>query len=129
MAWLRWAAVALCALQGGYMAFDGGRALLLGSYLTPGSGEHAGQLGPWAGVVRAVGIDPESTGMELGFVVLGGLWLVAAAGLALGAGWAWWLGVALAVATLWYLVPGTAISVAVLVLLLTPPVRRALGPG
>jgi hypothetical protein len=29
--------------------------------------------------------------------------------------------------TLWYVVPGTVISVAVLVLLLTPPVRRALG--
>jgi len=59
---------------------------VVGSYLTPRSGEHAGQLGPWSRLV-------------------------------------------LAVATLWYLVPGTVIAGAVLVLLLTPPVRRVLGSG
>ncbi len=118
MAWARWLTVVLCAVQGGYMAFDGVRALVVGSYVTPGSGEHAGQLGPWARIVGAVGIPPESTGMKAGFVVLGAAWLVAAAGLAVGAGWAGWLGVVLAVGTLWYLVPGTVISVAVLVLLL-----------
>jgi hypothetical protein len=126
---LRWTTVALCVLQGGYLAFDGMRALAMGSYLTPSSGQHAGQLGPWARVVRAVGIAPESTGMKSAFVVLGVLWLALAVGLAVQASWAWWLGVVLAVGTLWYLVPGTVISVAVLVLLLTPPVRRALGRG
>jgi hypothetical protein len=35
----------------------------------------------------------------------------------------------LAIGTLWYLVPGTVLSVAVLLLLLSPPVRRALGRG
>lgn len=45
------------------------------------------------------------------------------------AGWAWPLGLVLAVGTLWYLVPGTVLSVLVLVLLLTPPVRSALGRG
>lgn len=118
MAWLRWLTVALCLVQGGYMAFDGVRALTVGSYLTPASGEHAGELGPWARIVRAVGIPPESTGMKLAFVGLGTAWLAAAVGLALGAEWARWLGIALAVATLWYLVPGTVISVAVLALLL-----------
>jgi hypothetical protein len=33
------------------------------------------------------------------------------------------------VGTLWYLVPGTVISVVVLALLLTHPVRKALGRG
>ena len=115
---LRWITVALCVVQGGYMAFDGMRALVVGSYLTPGSGDHAGQLGPWARLVRAVGIAPESTGMKAAFVVLGAAWLIAAAGLALGAQWGRWLGVVLAVGTLWYLVPGTLISVLLLVLLL-----------
>jgi hypothetical protein len=119
----------LCAVQGGYMLFDGVRALVVGSYSTPGAGEHAGQLGPWSRVVRAVGIQPESTGMKLAFVVLGLAWVVLAVGVAVGATRAWVLGLVLAVATLWYLVPGTVLSVLVLVLLLTPPVRRALGRG
>jgi hypothetical protein len=122
MAWAKWAAVALCAVQGGYMVFDGLRALVVGSYVTPRSGPHAGRLGPWARVVRAVGIPPESTGMKATFVVIGTGYLVAAGAWALGAGWARWLGLALAVATLWYLVPGTVISVAVLVLVLVAPV-------
>jgi hypothetical protein len=109
------------------MLLDGVRALLVGSYITPGSGEHAGQLGPWAGVVTAVGLHPESTLMKSAFVVLGASWLILALGIAVGAGWAWLGGLALAVATLWYLVPGTVLSIAVLALLLTPSVRAALG--
>jgi hypothetical protein len=35
---LRWIAVALSAVQGGYMALDGVRALMVGSYITPRSG-------------------------------------------------------------------------------------------
>ena len=115
---LRWIAVVACAVQGAYMLFVGVRALVVGTYLTPGSGEHAGQLGPWARVVRAVGIPPESTGMKAAFVVLGAAWLVAAAALAFGAGWAPSLGIVLAVASLWYLVPGTVLSLLVLVALL-----------
>ena len=92
MAWARWLAVVLCAVQGGYMVFDGVRALVVGSYITPRSGEHAGQLGPWARIVRAVGIDPESTAMKAAFVVLGAAYLVASAAWAAGAGWARWLG-------------------------------------
>jgi hypothetical protein len=118
----RWITVVLCLVQGGYMTFDGVRALTVGSYLTPGSGDHAGELGPWARLVRAVGIAPESTGMKVAFVVLGVAWLVAGVGLTLGAGWARWMGVVLAVATLWYLVPGTVISLLLLLLLLFAPV-------
>jgi hypothetical protein len=102
--------------------FDGIRALVVGSYVTPRSGPHAGELGPWARVVRAVGIPPESRGMKAAFIVLGVAYLVAAAGWALEAGWARWLGVVVAAGTLWYLVPGTVISLAVLVLLLVTEV-------
>jgi hypothetical protein len=129
VSWLRWVVVVLCLVLGGYMSFDGVRALAVGGYLTPSSGEHAGQLGPWARLVSAVGIPPESTAMKLIFVVLGVLWLATGIGVAVQASWAWPLGLALAVATLWYLVPGTFVSLLVLFLLLTPPVRRALGHG
>jgi hypothetical protein len=92
MPWVRWLTVALCAVQGGYLAFDGLRAIVVGSYVTPSSGDHAGELGPWARVVSAVGIPPASTGMKAGFVLLGTAWMVCAAGLAAGAagpdGWA-----------------------------------------
>ncbi len=124
---LKWSLVGLCLLQGGYMLLDGGRALVVGSYITPGSREHAGQLGPWSRLVSLVGVRPESTEMKLAFVVLGLLWLALGLGLATDAGWSWLAGIALATATLWYLVPGTVISIAVLVLLLTPAMRRALG--
>ena len=126
---LKWSTVILCLLQGGYMLLDGGRALMTGSYITPSSGEYAGQLGPWARLVSVVGIRPESTSMKLVFVVLGLLWLGSGLGVAAGAGWAWVAGVVLAVATLWYLVPGTLVSLAVLTLLLTPQMRRAMGRG
>jgi hypothetical protein len=122
---LRWCAVLLCLLQGAYMLLDGCRALVVGTYITPASGDHAGQLGPWARLVSTVGVEPESTQMKLGFVVLGVLWLALALALAGGADWSRAVGVPLAVGTLWYLVPGTVISLAVLVLLLTPATRRA----
>jgi len=124
---LRWITVAACLLQGGFMAFDGVRALGVGRYLTPGGGDHAGRLGPWSSVVAAVGIPPESTGMKAAFVVFGAAWLGVAVGLALRTDWVWIAGLVLAAGTLWYLVPGTVISIAVLALLLTPSGRRALG--
>ena len=127
MSSMKWGLVTLCALQGGYMLLDGVRALVVGSYITPGSGEHAGELGPWARVVAGAGVPPESTGMKATFVVLGALWLVLSAGIAVDSPWAWAAGLVLAVATLWYLVPGTLISLLVLGLLLTPAMRRPIG--
>jgi hypothetical protein len=53
----------------------------------------------------------------------------AGGGIAVGAGWAWQMGIALAVGPLWFLVAGTVLSVPVLVLLLTHSVREALGRG
>jgi hypothetical protein len=59
----------------------------------------AGQLGPWAGLVGRVGIAPESTGMKCAFVVFGALWITCGLG------------------------------ALVVVLLLTPTMRAALGRG
>lgn len=51
------------------------------------------------------------------------MWGVAIAAFALRQTWAWWAMAALAVGSLWYLVPGTVISVIVLALLVLPGVR------
>ncbi|MFC0112892.1 hypothetical protein [Kibdelosporangium aridum] len=123
MAVLTWITVVLCAVQGSYMLIDGSRALMTGSYITPSSGDHAGQLGPWARLVRGLGMEPESVAMKLTFVVLGLAWLAAAVGLAFEAGWSWTVALVVAIASLWYLIPGTVISVIVLVLLVATPLR------
>ena len=127
MSYAKWGVVILCAVQGGYMLLDGARALVVGSYITPGSGDHAGELGPWARLVSAVNIPPESAGMKAAFVLFGALWLVVCAGIAAGSARAWSAGLVLSLATLWYAVPGTLISLAVMTLLLTPALRRAVG--
>jgi hypothetical protein len=115
MTWVRIALVALGLIEGAWMTFDGGRALAVGDYVTPSSGAHAGQLGPWNYVVSAVGIPPRSTAMKLIFVVYGLSWLIIAFGLALGAGWALPAMLIAALATLWYLPVGTIFGVIQLV--------------
>jgi hypothetical protein len=111
MIWLRMAIVALGLVEGGWMAFDGTRALTLGDYVTPSTGAYAGQLGPWKYVVGAVGIPPRSTAMKLAFVAYGLGWLIISLGLAYRSAWAWRAMVIAAVATLWYLPVGTVFSV------------------
>ncbi|RSM70681.1 hypothetical protein DMH04_44540 [Kibdelosporangium aridum] len=123
MAVLQWIAVALCVVQGSYMLIDGIRALTTGSYITPSSGDHAGQLGPWARIVERAGIAPESAAMKWTFVILGLAWLTVAVGLGLATTWSWIVALVVAIASLWYLIPGTVISVIVLVLLVVTPLR------
>lgn len=64
MEWLRWVVVVLALVEGGWLAFDGTRAFVVGDYVTPGSGPHAGRLGPWSSVVSTVGIEPRSDLMK-----------------------------------------------------------------
>ena len=118
MSWAMWIAVALAVLNGGYMLFDGVRALAVGDYLTPSSGDHAGQLGPWANLVERLGINPRSTGMMVTFVGFGLAWLAMAAAYAFKVSWSWIAVVALGVGTLWYLVIGTAVSAAAIAFVL-----------
>ncbi len=124
---LKWVIVALALVDAGYMVVDGTRALVAGDYFTPSSGQHAGELGPWARVVEAVGIDPRSTGTKAFFVVYGLAWLGVVAAFALERSWAWTVMLVFAVASGWYLTVGTVVSVAVVALLLVPAVRDLYG--
>ncbi|MDH3198652.1 MAG: hypothetical protein OEO21_10475 [Candidatus Krumholzibacteria bacterium] len=113
-----WVVIVLALLEGGWLAFDGARAFVAGDYVTPRSGRHAGELGPWSKLVTAVGIDPRSTLMKGIHVAVGGAWLVAIAAFAWGASWSWWAMLACAVAGLWYLPFGTLLSLIQIVLLM-----------
>jgi hypothetical protein len=115
MIWVRVALVLLGLVEGAWMTFDGTRALTVGDYVTPSSGAHAGQLGPWNYVVRAVGIPPRSTAIKVIFVVYGLSWLIIALGFAFRSAWALPAMLIAAVATLWYLPVGTIFGIVQLV--------------
>lgn len=73
---IRWIIIILAVLNFGYMTVDGSRALIVGDYFRPETGEYAGQLGPWAGIVSAIGINPESALMKSIFIAWGALGLI-----------------------------------------------------
>jgi hypothetical protein len=107
------------------MVFDGARALVVGDYVTPRSGEYAGRLGPWSSVVRAVGIEPRSTFMKLVFVAYGCAWLVVAAAFVIGRPWAGKAMLIAAAGVLWYVPFGTlAGAVQIVLLIMFPALRR-----
>ena len=117
MTWVRIAVLALGLIEGAWMTFDGARALTVGDYVTPSSGAHAGQLGPWHHIVSAAGIPPRSTAMKLLFVAYGISWLVITFAFARGATWGWLAMLIAAVATLWYLPVGTIFGIVQMVAL------------
>ena len=115
---LNWIVIILALLDGSFMAFDGTRALLVGDYIRPQSGEYAGQLGPWSKLVSKIGIDPESTLMKLIFAIYGIAWVVVIVCFALKKPWAWNAMLIFAAASVWYLWIGTVSSILQIVLLL-----------
>ncbi len=100
----------LMALNGGFMILDGIHVLLNGKFFGPE------EPGPWTKIFSKFGLNPFSLGVP--FVLFGLAWLVGLTGLLLSAQWGWYVTVAIAVATLWYVPVGTAISIVVLVLVL-----------
>lgn len=118
-----WMTVILGVILGGWLAFDGARAFVIGDYLTPRTGESAGQLGPWSRLVAAVGLDPRSPVMKGAHIALGMLWLASVGCFAARVPGAWWAVAACAVASLWYLPVGTLIAIVELVLLFLPALR------
>lgn len=114
----KWIIVVLAVLNFGFMTFDGSRGLIVGDYVRPETGEYAGKLGPWSNVVSTVGIDPESTLMKSIFLVWGAIGLVLSVSLAMNVNNAAKYLLVLSVLSLWYLVPGTVLSLIQIILLL-----------
>ncbi len=114
---LKWAVVFLAVLNFGFMTYDGSRASIKGDFIRPGSGEYAGQLGPWSTLAQRVGIDPESALMKTIFVCWGLLGLALTICYALGLGWAWKGLLILNILSLWYLWAGTASSILQIILI------------
>jgi hypothetical protein len=125
MGWLRWIVLLLAFVEGGWLAFDGGRAMVVGDYVTPSTGRFAGQLGPWSKIVSAVGIEPRSTLMKSIHLVLGVTWLTIMVFFACRFRWAWWGMLVCAIAGLRYLPFGTLLSVIQVTLLLLPAIRTS----
>ena len=123
MHWAGWIVVVFALFVAGWFAFEGARALVVGDYITPKSGRHAGQLGPWSKVVSAVGIEPRSTWMKSIFVAYGVLWLGVIVCFILKIEWAWWAMLIAAAGSLWYLPFGTLLGIVQIILLLLPRVR------
>lgn len=125
---LEWCIVVLAAVVAAWFAFDGAHALLTGDYVTPSSGAYAGQLGPWATMMAATGVDPRSTLIKSLFVVYGLGWLFVIGAFAIGRRWAWGGMVTAAVASLWYLPFGTLLGVIQVALLFLPAIRADRSP-
>jgi hypothetical protein len=102
------------------MGLDGTRAFIVGDYVTPSAGSHAGQLGPWSDLLNAVGIDPRSTFAKALHIVSALLWLGAIASLAgRNRSAQRVLAIAAGTGSLWYLPFGTIGGVVTFLLLLT----------
>ena len=122
---LKWIVLALALFQGGWLTFDGSRALIVGDYVTPAAGPRAGQLGPWSRVVLALGFEPRSTFIKCLHLFLGIAWLIAMIVLLAQPVKGWWVVLCCAMATLWYLPIGTVVGIIVIVLLLTMQLRSS----
>lgn len=120
---LKWIVIVLALVEAGWLAFDGAHAFVVGDYVTPSTGAHAGQLGPWSKVVSGVGLEPRSTLMMAIHLVLGSAWLLVTACFAFDVTWARAGMIVCAVLGLWYLPFGTFLSVLQIVLLTLPSWR------
>ena len=116
---MRITVVLIAVVIGGWLTFDGARALLRGDYVTA----RAGELGPWSRVVSTIGIDPRSAGMKWTHVILGIVWLASAAGFLVGVPYGRVALVGCSFLTLWYLPLGTLLSFVEIVLLFLPALR------
>lgn len=125
--WKIWLSLIFIVSTAAWMVFDGTRALILGDYITPQTGEFAGQLGPWSNLVRAIGIEPRSLGMKLIFVAQGLSTLTAVIGYLLSKSWARSGLLVAMLLGLWYLPIGTLTNLAALILMLLTR-RKAMPP-
>lgn len=121
---MKWIIAAFVLFTAGYMLFDGIHALTLGDYVTPAAGEYAGQLGPWAGLVGSLGIDPRSTFMKWIFIVYGLSALAALAGFLTDQTWGRRALLITVMLGLWYLPFGTLSGIIIFFLMWFQSPRR-----
>jgi hypothetical protein len=105
-------------VEAGWFLLEGVRALTTGNYYTPKAGKYKGQLGPWAKVVGAVGINPQSAFMRSTFLIIGIVWFFFIICFALQVTWAWLGMLIMPIITLWYLPIGTLLSLMQIIILL-----------
>jgi hypothetical protein len=103
---MKYVVLILSLINGLWMLVDGVYVMLNGKFIGPE------KLGPWASVLSITGVDVFKLGPM--FMIFGLAWLVFVFCLFSNAGWAFWYGAVLAVATVWYLPVGTIISIIVL---------------
>ncbi|HEX2854101.1 MAG TPA: hypothetical protein VHO24_12755 [Opitutaceae bacterium] len=124
MSIIRIAIPVIALFVGGWLTFDGARALVSGDYVTARSGPNAGRLGPWSKIVSAIGVEPRSTGMKCFHVILGILWLISAAMFFARPRLGWLALAGCSISSLWYLPVGTVLSLIELGLLFLPFTRN-----
>ncbi len=107
---------ALSWLIGWWMVYDGLHGRMFGDYV-----RMDGQLGPWAGLVSAVGLDPLS--LSWFFIVLGSAFLATSFGLYFGQRWARTVGLVASGISLLYVGFGLPVAVLCLALLWLKPTR------
>jgi hypothetical protein len=116
MNWKTWISLLLIASSASWMVFDGTRALILGDYVTPQTGEFAGQLGPWSNLVKAIGIESRSLGMKLIFIAQGLATFIVIICYILNKSWARSGLLIVMLLGLWYLPIGTLLNLTALIL-------------
>lgn len=121
--WTGWIIVALAVVVGGWMIFDGTRAIVLGDYVTPSSGEYAGQLGPWAQILTAVGVEPRSSLAKTLHILLGSIFVVSSFTLLRQTFWSWAAALMASMLVLWYVPFGTAAGLVSVILLVSPGMK------
>jgi hypothetical protein len=116
-----WLFMACSWVLGWWMAFDGLHNRLFGDYVRIN-----GQLGPWVGLVRAVGLEPN----QLGFTFVAfGLGLIGGSfGVYLRRPWGYAASLVICAACLLYLGFGTPLAVLCLLWLVLRPTRAYLDP-
>ena len=114
-----WAVMALVLVSGGWMGFDGGRALIVGDYVTPKKGRHAGQLGTWSRLARGIGIDPRSNLMKSILLTYGVVYVLVMLLYVSGIAYSNWLLAIIATLGFWYWPFATLINITVLVLVVS----------
>ncbi len=112
-----WAYFALTWLLGWWLVFDALHQRLFGDYI-----RLAGQLGPWAGLAQAAGLDPQR--LSLPFLAVGFGLISASFGVYWRRSWGYGAALVLSALSLLYLGFGTPVALLSLILLLLPATRR-----